>query len=127
MDDIAAATLDQNSSDTCKWLLESDGVFKTKRLSMLIDGKRSNITNQGETLKNKAIPLKVDIFVWRVKLLRLPVRVELDKRGVDLDSILCPICKINLETVDHSLTQCPNMFFGSIFSSGGIFLPSTLF
>ncbi|GJV57528.1 RNA-directed DNA polymerase, eukaryota, reverse transcriptase zinc-binding domain protein [Tanacetum coccineum] len=37
---------------------------------------------------------------------RIPVRVELDKRGIDLDSILCPCCDSVVETCEHSLVLC---------------------
>ncbi|XP_071695636.1 uncharacterized protein [Rutidosis leptorrhynchoides] len=52
------------------------------------------------------VPKKVDVFVWRAGRERLPVLVELDKRGVDLDSVLCPLCGEFVETVDHALFSC---------------------
>ena len=36
---------------------------------------------------------------------RLPTRVVLDKIGVDVDSVLCPRCGRELETVDHALVS----------------------
>ncbi|XP_071687221.1 uncharacterized protein [Rutidosis leptorrhynchoides] len=38
--------------------------------------------------------------------MRIPVRVELDKRGIDLHSVRCPVCDDDLESVDHSLINC---------------------
>ncbi|KAJ9536056.1 hypothetical protein OSB04_un000782 [Centaurea solstitialis] len=43
----------------------------------------------------------------RTSLGRLPVRGELDRRGVDLNSILCPWCECEEESVVHA-------FFGSV-------------
>ncbi|GKB34439.1 reverse transcriptase domain, reverse transcriptase zinc-binding domain protein [Tanacetum coccineum] len=37
---------------------------------------------------------------------KLPVRVELDKRGIDLDTILCPCCSDIVESCDHSMILC---------------------
>ncbi|XP_071719608.1 uncharacterized protein [Rutidosis leptorrhynchoides] len=37
---------------------------------------------------------------------KLPVLVELDKRGVDLNSVLCPICGNEIETIEHVLIRC---------------------
>lgn len=34
------------------------------------------------------------------------MRVELDKRGIDLDSILYPWCESDVETVNHCLVKC---------------------
>ena len=52
------------------------------------------------------MPKKVNIFVWRALKGRLPVREELDKRGVDLDSVLCPCCDSAVESCAHSLVLC---------------------
>ena len=52
------------------------------------------------------MPKKVNIFVWRVLQGRIPVREELDKRGIDLDSKLCPCCDSAAETCSHSLVMC---------------------
>ncbi|GJZ87639.1 RNA-directed DNA polymerase, eukaryota, reverse transcriptase zinc-binding domain protein, partial [Tanacetum coccineum] len=49
---------------------------------------------------------KVNIFVWRALKGRLPVREELDKRGIDLDSVLSPICTNAVESCAHSLVTC---------------------
>ncbi|GJX30065.1 RNA-directed DNA polymerase, eukaryota, reverse transcriptase zinc-binding domain protein [Tanacetum coccineum] len=38
----------------------------------------------------KIIPRKVNIFMWRLLLDRLPHRINLSSRGLDIDSILCP-------------------------------------
>ncbi|XP_071713734.1 uncharacterized protein [Rutidosis leptorrhynchoides] len=32
--------------------------------------------------------------------------MELDKRDIDLHSVLCPLCDDDLETVDHSIVFC---------------------
>ncbi|GJV36397.1 reverse transcriptase domain, reverse transcriptase zinc-binding domain protein [Tanacetum coccineum] len=37
---------------------------------------------------------------------KLPVRSELDKSGIDLDSLLCPSCNDVVETIDHCLVLC---------------------
>nr|GEU83592.1 reverse transcriptase domain, reverse transcriptase zinc-binding domain protein [Tanacetum cinerariifolium] len=49
---------------------------------------------------------KVNIFVWRALKRRLPVREELDNRGVDLDTVLCPCCNSVVESCEHSLIMC---------------------
>ncbi|GJY08582.1 hypothetical protein Tco_0375636 [Tanacetum coccineum] len=37
------------------------------------------------------IPRKVNIFMWRMLLDSLPHRLNLSSRGLDIDSILCPL------------------------------------
>lgn len=34
------------------------------------------------------------------------MRLELDKKGIDLDSILCPSCNDEVESVVHCLMSC---------------------
>ncbi|XP_071688505.1 uncharacterized protein [Rutidosis leptorrhynchoides] len=103
---LSSVQINSNIADKWKWSLNSDGVFTTKSLALLIDEKRSRNLTSFETLRNKAIPQKIGISIWRAQLNRIPVRVELDKRGIDLDSILYPLCSNESKTVEHSLVQC---------------------
>ncbi|GJX20150.1 reverse transcriptase domain, reverse transcriptase zinc-binding domain protein [Tanacetum coccineum] len=50
--------------------------------------------------------LKTGFSKPRAVLGRLPVRVELDKKNIDLDSIFCPSCDNVVESVDHCLVLC---------------------
>ncbi|XP_071687548.1 uncharacterized protein [Rutidosis leptorrhynchoides] len=59
-----------------------------------------------ETLRNNLMPKKIEDFIWRVLEKILPVRIELDKKGIDLHSIRCPICDDGLESIDHALFEC---------------------
>ncbi|GJU96848.1 reverse transcriptase domain, reverse transcriptase zinc-binding domain protein [Tanacetum coccineum] len=96
-----------NCRDRWRWSLDEDGKFTVKELSRLIEEKIILSDNRDqETPWNKLVPKKVNIFVWRALRRRLPVRVELDKRGIDLDSVLCPCCNNIVETGAHSLITC---------------------
>ncbi|GJW29491.1 RNA-directed DNA polymerase, eukaryota, reverse transcriptase zinc-binding domain protein [Tanacetum coccineum] len=75
-----------NCRDRWSWSLGEDGEFTVKELSRLIEEKiLMSVNGDHETLWNKLVPKKVNIFVWRALRGRLPVRVELDRRGIDLD------------------------------------------
>ncbi|GJV94112.1 reverse transcriptase domain, reverse transcriptase zinc-binding domain protein [Tanacetum coccineum] len=50
--------------------------------------------------------LKTGFSKPRAVLGSLLVRVELDKKSIDLDSILCPSCDNVVESVDHCLVLC---------------------
>ncbi|GJU37412.1 RNA-directed DNA polymerase, eukaryota [Tanacetum coccineum] len=54
----------------------------------------------------KYIPIKINIFAWRARLDRLPTRSNLLRRGVVLDSSLCPICGEVPEDIFHVLFRC---------------------
>ncbi|GKD77088.1 RNA-directed DNA polymerase, eukaryota, reverse transcriptase zinc-binding domain protein [Tanacetum coccineum] len=87
---LGDCTLSCDFKDTWRWLLEDDGRFTVKSLSRIADSK---FLHKGEadqeTLWNKRVPKKVNIFIWRALRRRLPVRCELDTRGIDLESLLC--------------------------------------
>ena len=48
----------------------------------------------------------MNIASWRFENRRVPTRVNLDHRGIDLDSVRCPICDEDLETEEHILVKC---------------------
>ncbi|GJR71570.1 RNA-directed DNA polymerase, eukaryota [Tanacetum coccineum] len=52
------------------------------------------------------IPIKINIFAWRVSLDKLPSRLNLSLRGLDIPSILCPLCSIVVESTSHLLFAC---------------------
>lgn len=51
---------------------------------------------------------KCKSFVWRACQKVLPVNVNLQNRGVDVDP-LCPLCQMEPETVTHALLRCPTV------------------
>lgn len=55
---------------------------------------------------NKILPSKVNVFIWRLFLDRLPFKINLSKRGLDIPGILCPICFIGVDSITHLLFQC---------------------
>nr|GEZ77055.1 RNA-directed DNA polymerase, eukaryota, reverse transcriptase zinc-binding domain protein [Tanacetum cinerariifolium] len=54
----------------------------------------------------KCIPRKVNIFIWRFNLDRLPHRLNLSSRGMDIPSIGYPLCNANMESSDHLFFGC---------------------
>ncbi|KAJ0435377.1 putative reverse transcriptase zinc-binding domain-containing protein [Helianthus annuus] len=55
---------------------------------------------------NKWLPLKVNIFGWRMSLNRLPTKECLIKRKIQIINDLCPLCMEFTETLDHIFTTC---------------------
>nr|GEZ89587.1 RNA-directed DNA polymerase, eukaryota [Tanacetum cinerariifolium] len=71
----------------------------------LIDAK-TLVVDFNATRWNRCIPIKVNVFLWRLVLNKLPTRVNLDTKGIDVDSVLCLICCVNVETVNHVFFSC---------------------
>ncbi|XP_071728342.1 uncharacterized protein [Rutidosis leptorrhynchoides] len=100
-------------TDTWRWILAGSGQFTTKELTKLIDEDlffRENSLIHDETLRNHLAPLKVEVFIWRLIRGRLPVRLELNKRAIDLHSVLCPLCDDYPESIDHVFFFCKSSY-----------------
>ncbi|GJZ14384.1 RNA-directed DNA polymerase, eukaryota, reverse transcriptase zinc-binding domain protein [Tanacetum coccineum] len=93
--------------DTWKWKLSDDGDFTFKELTTIIQDQIiiERQSNQ-ETIWNRLLPRKINVFVWRAKKGSLLVQVDLDKHGTHLDIMLCPYCDNQIETVDLGLVLC---------------------
>ncbi|GJV60786.1 zf-CCHC domain-containing protein [Tanacetum coccineum] len=93
--------------DKWRWMLGEDGEITVKGLARLAEEKALCVEGgHHETILNNLVPKKVNIFLWRALKGRLPVHVELDRRGIDLDSVLCPCCIDIVEMCSHSLITC---------------------
>ncbi|XP_071740996.1 uncharacterized protein [Rutidosis leptorrhynchoides] len=113
---------DRDTADKWSWTLSSNGNFSVKRLNSIItDQFYTGNHSSPETLLNNLVPKKIELFVWRAIRKRLPVRIELDKRGVDLNTVRCPLCDDDLETVEHSFIFCSKVMdiWNRIFSWWG--------
>lgn len=111
LDDLILLLQNFSFSNSCRdswrWVLDEDGGFMVKTLSKEVDSKNLKIDmGSHETLSCKLVPKKVNVFVWRTLKGRLLVRTELDKRGIDLHTTLCPCCNDGVESIDHCLEFC---------------------
>ena len=91
--------------DGWKWEIASDGVFSVAETRRWID---DHILPEGviSTRWCKVVPRKVNIFIWKLRLNILPTRFNLSIRGLDISSIMCPLCGSEPETVDHVFWRC---------------------
>ncbi|GKD12688.1 RNA-directed DNA polymerase, eukaryota [Tanacetum coccineum] len=92
-------------NDSCSWSLSLDGNYSVSSLRHHIDDYMlPSISPSSRWCK--MIPRKVNIFMWHFFFDRLPLRVNLSSRGLDLQSILCPICNVQAEFLDHAFFLC---------------------
>ncbi|GJZ50150.1 RNA-directed DNA polymerase, eukaryota [Tanacetum coccineum] len=94
-------------SSADRWIcdLNGDGMFRVKDIRSSIDSIIL-LSDAISTRWVKFVPIKINVFVWRARLDRLPTRVNLDRRGVTLDSVLCPMCGMATEDSSHVLFRC---------------------
>ncbi|GKA50055.1 RNA-directed DNA polymerase, eukaryota, reverse transcriptase zinc-binding domain protein [Tanacetum coccineum] len=104
LNEIGQLNIDVNE-DTCTWSLDPNGTFTVKDARYRID---QNIlpTLAHATTWDKSIPRKVNLFMWRLSLDRLPHRLNLSSRGMDIPVISCPSCNANVESANHVFFEC---------------------
>nr|GEX00314.1 RNA-directed DNA polymerase, eukaryota [Tanacetum cinerariifolium] len=93
-----------DSKDIWTWSIGSPS-FSVKCTREHID-KRYLPDGDSETRWNRSLPKKINIFIWKALRDRLPTRWNLSRKGIELDTLLCPICDSNIETVDHTFWTC---------------------
>ncbi|GKC28085.1 RNA-directed DNA polymerase, eukaryota, reverse transcriptase zinc-binding domain protein [Tanacetum coccineum] len=94
------------SKDRWRWSLEGCGKFIVASVRNLLDANSLPMVSS-KTRWIKAVPIKVNIHAWKVKLDILPTRLNISKRGMDIESILCPLCEKNMESSSHIFFTCP--------------------
>nr|GEX84177.1 RNA-directed DNA polymerase, eukaryota [Tanacetum cinerariifolium] len=87
------------------WTLEGDGVFSVASIRKKIDGNRFQYVCL-PTRWVKSVPIKVNITAWKVKSNAFLTRFNISRRGMDIDSMVCPICNTGVETTNHIFFQC---------------------
>ncbi|GJY99576.1 RNA-directed DNA polymerase, eukaryota [Tanacetum coccineum] len=94
-----------NVDDRWAWDLNGGGDFCVKDARDLVDEvllPKENVA----TRWIKTIPIKVNVFAWKLHLDRLPTRSNLLKRGIQVQSSLCPICNVLQEDTSHLFFSC---------------------
>ncbi|GJV49737.1 RNA-directed DNA polymerase, eukaryota [Tanacetum coccineum] len=87
------------------WSLEGSGEFSVTSLRKLIDDKMLPEVSS-KTRWVKAIPIKVNVHAWKVRLDYLPMRFNISRRGMVINSISCPICDNGVESTSHLFFSC---------------------
>nr|GEY25250.1 RNA-directed DNA polymerase, eukaryota [Tanacetum cinerariifolium] len=92
-------------NDRWTWDLKGSGDFFVASVRKLLDDKRLSVVSS-HTRWIKAVPIKVSIHAWKVRLDSLPTRLNISRRGIDIMSILCPICGSAAESSSHVFFYC---------------------
>ncbi|GKD51025.1 RNA-directed DNA polymerase, eukaryota [Tanacetum coccineum] len=102
---LLGSILLSSSKDRCICDLSGDGEFRVKVTRTKLDDIFLP-SNSIDTRWVKYIPIKINVFAWRVQLDRLPTRVNLLRRGVVLESSLCLMCGLLPEDIHHVISRC---------------------
>ncbi|GKB62944.1 RNA-directed DNA polymerase, eukaryota, reverse transcriptase zinc-binding domain protein [Tanacetum coccineum] len=91
--------------DRWRWSLTGSRDFSVASVRKYIDD-RSLPELHNQTRWVNAMPIKVNVLAWKVSLDNLPTRLNLSIRGMEINSILCPICSAQVESTDHLMFSC---------------------
>nr|GFB31261.1 RNA-directed DNA polymerase, eukaryota [Tanacetum cinerariifolium] len=91
--------------DKWVWNLEGDGVFKVVSARHFIDEGLSEMEGV-QTRWVKLVPIKFNVFTWRLALNKLLTRFNMSSKGLEVWSIVCPVCNVGAEMVDHLFFSC---------------------
>ncbi|GKC57067.1 RNA-directed DNA polymerase, eukaryota [Tanacetum coccineum] len=93
------------SPDRWSCALEGSGEFSVASVRKVIDDNRlPDVSTQTRWIK--AVPIKVNVHAWKVRLNCLPTRLNISRKGIDISSILCPICGRVTESSRHLFFDC---------------------
>nr|GEV27413.1 RNA-directed DNA polymerase, eukaryota [Tanacetum cinerariifolium] len=105
---LQAVIRDVVLSDKCDswiWSLDVLGGFSVVTTRHFMDDQTLEISLDA-TRWNKCVPIKVNVFIWRLTLNKLPSKLNLHRRCIDVSSGLCPICQDDVESVNHIFFNC---------------------
>ncbi|GJT83322.1 RNA-directed DNA polymerase, eukaryota [Tanacetum coccineum] len=87
-----------------------DGVEKSQLDDMLLllrDFSLVDTPDSWQYTLDDSNTFSVNIHSWRLRMDRLPSRYNIDLRGIDLNSVRCPLCDGDIETSQHLFVDCP--------------------
>ncbi|GJU85835.1 phospholipase-like protein [Tanacetum coccineum] len=94
-----------NSNDRWSWSLDGTGDFSVSSVRRHIDDHVLPSGNK-KTRWIKEVPIKINIHAWKVSIDGLPTRFNHSRRGVEIDSIMCPLCDGHAESSNHLFFSC---------------------
>ncbi|GJR99911.1 RNA-directed DNA polymerase, eukaryota, reverse transcriptase zinc-binding domain protein [Tanacetum coccineum] len=87
------------------WTLDGSGELSVASARKVIDDNRfPEVSTQTRWIK--AVSIKVNIHAWKVRMDCLPTRLNISRRGIDIPSILCPVCGSVTESSSHLFFDC---------------------
>ncbi|GJY73439.1 RNA-directed DNA polymerase, eukaryota [Tanacetum coccineum] len=92
-------------NDRWVWNLEGSGEFSVASIRRKIDDSRLP-TIGDKTRWVKFVQIKINIFAWKVMVNALPTHYNLSWRGMDIQSLSCPMCDCGIESTDHVFVGC---------------------
>nr|GEY35881.1 RNA-directed DNA polymerase, eukaryota [Tanacetum cinerariifolium] len=91
--------------DRWNWSLDSSGEFSVSSIRKFIDKNRIPSAHS-KTRWVKYMPIKVNVLAWKIKMDVLPTRLNISRRGMDIQCLECPCCGCGVESSAHLFFKC---------------------
>ncbi|GJX49796.1 RNA-directed DNA polymerase, eukaryota [Tanacetum coccineum] len=95
-----------NSRDGWFWDMNGSGTYRVKDVHNMLDDFFLP-KDEVATRWLPHLPIKLNVFAWRLYLDRLPTKSNLVRRGIQVGSPICPNCISYEEDVPHIFFMCP--------------------
>nr|GEW67058.1 RNA-directed DNA polymerase, eukaryota, reverse transcriptase zinc-binding domain protein [Tanacetum cinerariifolium] len=92
-------------NDRWFWSLVGSGEFSVASAIKFIDDHWL-LGYPHKTRWIKVVPIKINILAWKVRFDFLPTRLNLSRRGCEIQSIIFPICNKEVESTSHVFFAC---------------------
>ncbi|XP_071693892.1 uncharacterized protein [Rutidosis leptorrhynchoides] len=105
---LSVATL-SNDQDSWFWEHSPSGLFS-------VPSARTRIEAQNyapfsiPSLWCKQVPIKINNFIWRLKIHRLATLRNLEARGLVFDTSCCGFCEVSEESHSHLFVRCDSTY-----------------
>ncbi|GKC65640.1 RNA-directed DNA polymerase, eukaryota, reverse transcriptase zinc-binding domain protein [Tanacetum coccineum] len=94
-----------NSNDRWSWNLDGTGEFSVASVRKHIDEVLLPDSSK-KTRWIKEVPIKINVHAWKVSNNGLPTRFNISGRGMEIESIICPMCGDYAESTSHLFFSC---------------------
>jgi len=104
---ISYVKWDVRSMDRLVWVGEATQVYSVRAGYSILNGESfmQSIVSF-KMLWSLSVAPSAIVSTWRILLDRLPTRLNLARRGVQLVNLLCPLCLDGDESTDHLFNTC---------------------
>lgn len=101
---LSNVSLESHQQDSWHCDFVVDGSFSVRMLARTLDDKWAE-HNPIPPVKQRLLPMKVNLFLWRARRDFLPCYLQLAMRGLNISSLLCPLCYADFGSIDHVLLR----------------------
>ena len=102
---VLEGTVLSDSNDRWSWSLVGSGEFSVASARKYIDEHQLGGASH-KTRWIKVVPIKINILAWKVRYDFLPTRLNLSRRSIEIQSIICPSCNKEVESTNHIFFAC---------------------